>query len=140
MANEEITHAYIHTIRIQQYLNHIITIVAYNKQYILCIGIYKRSARDAHRVVFYRIYIIIPLNYSNRKCPRPSTAHKHDPYTHALTLETQHRYRVGNQLLYFTRGIAAADAKRQQRKPTKLMIIVTAVYTHNILRIPMQVL
>ena len=93
-------------------------------------------ARDAHRVVFHRIYIIIiiiiPLNYSNSKCPRPSTAHKHDP--HALTLETLlHRYRVGNQLLYFTRR-TAADAKRQQRKPTKLMIIVTAaaaaVYTH----------
>lgn len=53
-------------------------------------------------------------------------------YIHTLTLETQHRYRVGNQLLYFTRGTAAAaDAKRQQRKPTKLMIIVTAaaVYT-----------
>lgn len=47
-------------------------------------------------------------------------------YTHALKLETQHWYRGGNQLLYFTRGTAAADAKRQQRKPTKLMITVTA--------------
>lgn len=46
------------------------------------------------------------MNYSNRKCPRPSTAHKHD--AHALTLETLHR--VGNQLLYFPLGTAAAAA------------------------------
>lgn len=84
-ANEEITHAYIYT------YNSYITIpeLNYNDIYTVLdsihyihVCVYINDPRGTHTEWFSTGFILlllcIPLNYSNRKCPRPSTAaHTH---------------------------------------------------------------